>query len=226
MRDERLEPASATWEDRAAWVSAITELRRPPLVPELLLHLAAPAHPLWGEPWRLGEDRPEPWWAIAWAGGQGVARWLLDAPQAVAGKRVLDFAAGGGIGALAAARAGAASVVACDIDPVALVATALNADLNGVQLTLEGRDLVGAGDLPFDVVLVGDACYDKELSCVLIPWLRTMVREGKRVLLGDPGRPWLPRTGLRPLASLGAAATLWIDDDAVRRVDVFEVLAG
>jgi predicted nicotinamide N-methyase len=185
--------------DRAAlraFVRAKTIVGAPPLVPEIRLHLATDVTPLWQatEP-ELGAMGIEPpFWAFAWAGGQALARYLLDTPAVVRGRRVLDVATGSGLVAIAAARAGAASVDAIDLDPLAVVALELNLALNGVDARARNADAFGGGadEQAADVIVAGDVCYDREMAPAAIAWLRQRAAAGALVLLGDPGRAYLP----------------------------------
>ena len=176
-----------------------TAVMAPRLVPEIQLHLAAEDLPLY----RAGEDElaelgiGTPYWAFAWAGGQALARYVLDNPATVAGKRALDFGAGSGLVAIAAAKAGADAVTATDIDPVAAQAMALNRALNEVAFEIDTADLIGTkGD--WDLLLIGDVCYDKEIADRLLPWLRALAASGRDVLIGDPGRFILRKRSFRP----------------------------
>ena len=171
-------------------------------MPELVLHLAEGMDPLWED---LAEelhdgDLPPPFWAFAWLGGQGLARYLLDHPSEVQGRSVLDLATGSGLCALAAARAGAARVRAVDVDPVCAAAVALNAEANGLSVQFEQRDLLDEAPPGVAVVLAGDVLYDARMSERVLSWLRTAHEAGARVLLGDPVRHYLPSTGLVVLA--------------------------
>src|SRR5688572_265310 len=179
-----------------------TALIAPPLVPEIKLHLAHEALPLWEKTEEeLGKiGLPPPFWAFAWAGGQALARYVLDHPEAVAGRNVLDFASGSGLLAIAAMQAGAAEVLASEIDAIALAAMAMNAEANGVRIATTGADLIGS-EKNFDVVLVGDMFYEKPLAERLFPWLVSLQERGARVLIGDPGRSYFPKTDLSRLAT-------------------------
>ena len=194
----------------------------PPHVPEIRLHLASEAVPLWQRTEEeLGEmGLPPPLWAFAWAGGQALARYLLDNPDAVRGKPCLDFATGSGIVGIAAMMAGATSVVASDIDAFAIEAGTLNAGLNGVVLDLEQCDLIGK-DVPQQIILAGDICYDRELAVRLTTWLETLAASGKTVLIGDPGRAYLPKHRLRALATYEVPVTRDLEDAEVKRSSVW-----
>jgi predicted nicotinamide N-methyase len=186
----------------AAFIRANTAIATPPLVPEIRLHLATEITPIWqaSEDLLARANVPPPFWAFPWAGGQALARYVLDHRAIVAGRRVLDFGAGSGLVAIAAALAGAADVVAAEIDDFAAAAIALNAALNGVAVAVETADLIGTQGDPSAVVLVGDMCYEQPLADRLTAWLRTLARDGVTVLLGDPGRSYVPTSGLTALA--------------------------
>lgn len=178
-----------------------TAVATPPLCPEIRLHLGAEVTPLWQatEAFHGRQSPPAPFWAFAWPGGQVVARHVLDHPDLVRGLRVLDFASGSGVCAIAACRAGAREVTAAEIDVLAATAMRLNAALNGIQLHLVEADVIGTDD-GWDVVLAGDVCYERPLAERAYQWLRSLAQRGALVLLGDPGRAYLPTTGLEELA--------------------------
>lgn len=185
-----------------AIVRAATRLERAPLVPELRVHLASDAIDAWEQAERLaGERLPPPYWAVAWPGSQALARHVLDHAFLVAGRRVLDFASGCGLAAIAAAVAGAREVVASDLDPLAAAAQRLNAAASGVELTVTTDDLVGH-DLPdVDVVMAGDVCYERGPSARISAWLRALAARGATVLLADPGRTFTPSDDLEVLGT-------------------------
>jgi predicted nicotinamide N-methyase len=213
--------------DAAAFIRANTRLAAPPLVPEIRLHLADEAMELW----RMTADALAdadialPFWAFAWPGGQALARHLLDTPGLVAGRRVVVVAAGSGIEAIAAVRAGAASVLASDIDPFARAAMALNAAANGTAFTVTGDDLFVAAPPEADVVLLGDLCYEAPLARRVIAWARAAARRGAVVLLGEPGRAYRPTAGLEAVAVFAVPTTRAIEDAAEKRTTVWRVLA-
>ncbi|AJY46080.1 class I SAM-dependent methyltransferase [Martelella endophytica] len=199
-----------------------TEVLAPPHVPEIRLRLASEVHDLW----QKTEDEleqvglPPPFWAFAWAGGQGLARYVLDQPECVAGRRVVDFASGSGLVAIAAAKAGAGSVLAADIDAFAAIAIRLNADLNAVSLSLTRANLMG--ELPdCDVLLAGDVFYDREWAADLVPWFERLCRQGVTVLVGDPGRAYCPRERLQQLAEYQVPVTRVLEDSEVKRTTVW-----
>ena len=199
-----------------------TSLLAPPLVPEIKLHLAHEALPLWEKTEEeLGQlGLPPPFWAFAWAGGQALARYLLDNPHLAAKKTVLDFAAGSGLVGIAAAKAGAAHVTIGEIDATALAAIALNAEANGVRLGAADADLIGR-DEGWDIVLVGDGFYEKPLADRLLPWLRALSARGVAVLVGDPGRTYFPGTGLTHLATYEVPVTRDLEDSEIKRTSVW-----
>lgn len=206
----------------AAFIRANTALLAPPHVPEIRLHLADEAHDLWlrteAELEAIG--LPPPFWAFAWAGGQGLARFVLDDPATVAGRRVLDFATGSGLVAVAAAMAGAADVMACDVDPFTGTAVALNAAANGVRVGFRRADLVGR-DEGWDVVLAGDVFYDRTFAERLSPWFERLSSRGAVVLVGDPGRAYFPASGFERLAEYAVPVTRILEDAEIKRTSVW-----
>jgi predicted nicotinamide N-methyase len=206
----------------AAFVLANTVRSAAPLVPEVRLRLASEVVPLW----ELTEEEmgaiglPPPFWAFAWAGGQALARYVLDHPGEVRGRRVLDLGCGCGLVAIAARVAGAAAVTANDVDPFALAAAAINAEENGVEVEVSGDDLIG-GDAGWDVVLVGDAFYDRALAGRLEHWLGRLATRGATVLIGDPGRAYLPRERMRQLAAYDVRVPADLEDREVKRTAVW-----
>ncbi len=187
--------------DPTAFIRAQTALKAPPLVSEIRLHLASEVTPLWRatEATLATHNVPPPYWAFAWPGGQALARYVLDHPETVRGRRVLDFAAGSGLAGIAAARSGAAAVAAADVDAHAAAAIALNAAANGVTIDILHDDPI---DRPsaWDVVLAGDVCYEQPMAGRATNWLRRLAAAGTEVLLGDPGRSYRPADGLVQLA--------------------------
>lgn len=209
----------------ARFVHANTVVAAAPLVPEIRLHLATEITPLWqateNELTQTGLEPP--FWAFAWPGGQALARHVLDQPALVRDRRVLDIAAGSGIAAIAAAKAGAALVVANEIDDFAAAALALNAALNDAAVEIWRRNLLDGDDAVFDVILAGDVCYERPMSARMVPWLRARAAEGALVLLGDPGRAYLPSTGLVELARYDVPTTLELEDRTLRQTVVWRV---
>ena len=206
-------------------VLARTRLSRPPAVPELELHLADDMDQAWTAVQAELDDAtlPPPFWAFAWLGGQAVARHVLDHPDEVAGLRVLDLATGSGLCGLAAQRAGARTVTAVDVDPVATVAAAVNAELNGLALHVLHADVLDDPPPDVDVVLAGDVFYDAAMAARVQPWLLAAHRSGTRVLVGDPGRHYLPRALLVELASYDVPTTRDLEGVEVKTVRVYAV---
>jgi predicted nicotinamide N-methyase len=203
--------------DLAAFIRAHTILTTATHVPEIRLHLATEITPIWQatETWLAEHNVEPPFWAFAWPGGQALARHILDNPAVVAGKRVLDFAGGGGIVAIACAIAGALSVEVSEIDPMALAAIALNAGANGATVRRSG-DVVGAA-CRWDIVLCGDVCYEAPMTSRIMPWLTDMAVSAD-VWIADPGRAYLPKTGLHPFATYHVETTLELEDRDSRDV--------
>jgi len=211
--------------DPADFIRAQTRLENPSLVPELVLYLASRATDLW-EATEATLERtglPPPYWAFAWPGGQALARLTLDRPEIVAGKRVLDFAAGSGVAALAAAKAGAAHVSACEIDEFACAAMALNTDANGVTLDVINTNVLAKPASGWDVIFAGDVFYEKPMADKVWPWLKAAATAGAHVLVADPGRAYLPATGLVEIARYTVPTTLDLEDRLVRETRVLEV---
>lgn len=212
--------------DREAFIRAHTRLLPVPHAPEIALHVAEEATELW----QRTEDElaviglPPPFWAFAWAGGQALARYLLDNPEIVAGRRMLDFASGSGLVAIAAAKAGAAPVEACDIDAFAAAAIGINAAANGVAVMARCEDLIGL-DEGWDVICAGDVCYERAMAERVIDWLSGLSARGATVLIGDPGRSYLPRERLEALATYEVPVTRALEDAEVKRSSVWR-LAG
>jgi predicted nicotinamide N-methyase len=198
------------------------------LVPEVRLRLLREDSPLWrafADDWDP-EVLARPYWAFAWSGGQAVARYVLDHPEMVAGRRVLDFGAGGGIASIAAARAGAVQVTACDVDPVSAAAVALNAACNAVTVDAVVEDLLHSENRGWDVLLAGDICYDSRLVRHAFPWFQSLVSEGVLVLLGDPGRHHSRSAGLEELARYQARSVPDVEHPEMQTVSVYRVLAA
>ena len=205
-----------------------TRLGAAPLVPELALYLADAVMPLW-EMTEADLERqgvPPPYWAFAWPGGQAVARLILDRPELVKARRVLDLGAGGGIAAIAAMRAGALRATANDIDALALAAIALNAAANGVTIDALGRDLLDDPARDWDIILAGDLCYEKPMAGRVMGWLRTAASTGTTVLLGDPGRAYAPADGLYKLGDFAVPVSRDLEDRDIRHTAVWQVLPG
>lgn len=209
--------------DRSRFILDNTEALPAPLVPEISLHVASEALPLWEmtEEALAEAGLPPPYWAFAWAGGQALARYVLDNPDIVKGLRVIDFAAGSGLVAIAAAKAGAAHVAANDIDPFSHEAMRINAAANGVTLEVIEDDIVGDPLSGFDIVLAADICYEQPTSGRVEAWFRDLVAAGKPVLMGDPGRSFRPKSGLEKLAHYAVPTTRELEDNDVRSTDVW-----
>lgn len=216
----RLTPASAP-----DFIAANTRLQTVPHAPEISLWLADEITPLW----RLTEEElgemglPPPFWAFAWAGGQALARWLLDHPAEVAGKRVIDLATGSGLVGIAAMKAGAASVLAADIDPFCAAAVAANARSNGVEIAFSDTNLLDAPPPPVDLICAGDVFYEKPMAEAVLAWLKQAQANGTRVIVGDPGRTYFPQSGLTLLAEYTVATTRELEDQEVKRSRVWSL---
>ena len=210
--------------DIPAFIRANTRLLAPPLVPEIVLHLAEESLPIWRktEEELALEGVPPPFWAFAWAGGQALARYLLDHRDIVADKRVLDVASGSGLVAIAAMRAGAVAARAADIDTFAAHAVALNAALNHVALDISETDPIGQPTAA-EVILVGDLFYDRDLAPRVLAWLETLWASGKTVLIGDPGRTYLPRDRLEQIIAYDIPVTRMLEDAEVKRAAVWRL---
>ena len=211
--------------DRAGFIRANTAVLAPPLVPEVKLHLAHEAVPLWQKTEEeLGEiGLPPPFWAFAWAGGQALARHVLDHPPLVAGKRVIDLATGSGLVGIAAMKAGAAHVLAADIDGFACAAVRLNAALNGLALEVTGTDLLAAAAPACDVILVGDLFYEQALAARVLAWLAEAEARGIPALIGDPGRSYLPRADLTRLGEYRVPVTRDLEDAEIKLTSVWRL---
>jgi predicted nicotinamide N-methyase len=198
-----------------------TDVVHPPHVPEIALRLATEAHELWlkteAELEAIG--LPPPYWAFAWAGGQALARYVLDHPGEIAGRTVLDFASGSGLVAIAAAKAGARAVTAADIDPFCREAISINAMLNGVTLAITIENCIGTA-VTADVLLAGDVFFDQAMAEAIIPWFDTVAAAGTAVLVGDPGRAYLPAARLIKLATYEVPVTRALEDAEVKRSTV------
>jgi len=209
--------------DAETFIRAHTLPMRTPLVPEITLHLATEITPIWQatEDWLREHNLSPPFWAFAWPGSQALARYVLDHPHLVAGRRVLDFAAGCGLAAIACARAGAATVEAAEIDPFAIAAIRLNAAANRVAVgALEG-DVVGSA-CRWDLILCGDVCYEAPMTRHILPWLRIMAAEAK-VWIADPGRAYVPADGLEEFTRMCVPTTMELEDRTERTVRLFRL---
>lgn len=207
------------------FIQANTKLLPVPLVPEIRLHLAEESLSIWQKTEEeLGRmNVPPPWWAFAWAGGQALARHLLDNPAIVIGQSVLDLGAGSGVTAIAAAKAGAASVLAADTDPFALAAIELNAGVNGVALATTAADLLAADPGPFGVVLVGDMFYERPLAERALTFIEAGRKGGAEVLVGDPCRSYFPQERFRQIAQYAVPVTRDLEDMEIKRTAVWRL---
>lgn len=214
------------------FIRANTALEAPAMVPEFKLWLASEYVPIWQatETWLEEQNVDPPYWAFCWPGGQAIARYLLDNPELVEGRHVIDFAAGSGVSAMAAARAGAASVLVNDIDVLSLVAARLNAQANGLSFDVSAEDWLagpeGAPVVPLvaDVVIAGDVCYERDMSIRALAWLRGHARLGRLVLLGDPGRNYFTAQGLEECARYEIPTSLQLENRGMRETVVWRVL--
>lgn len=207
----------------AALIRASTVVARPPACPEIRLHLARDMQTLWErlETALNVAGMPPPFWAIPWAGGQALARYLLDNPAIVSGKRVLDVGSGSGLCAIAAALAGAQAVCANELDQSALAAIGLNAALNDVTIMPLSRDLIGTELTDWDVVLAADLWYERQLAQRVTPWLRDQCDDRRAVLIGDKGRAHFPRRGLVKLAVVTVPTSLEIERESITEAGVW-----
>ena len=205
-----------------AFILANTAAADAPLVPGITLRLASEITPIWQatESWLAETGTEPPFWAFAWPGSVAMARRVLDNPELVAGKRVLDFAAGCGLAAIACAKAGAASVEAAEIDPLACASVTLNAALNGVEVAVLG-DVVGQA-CRWDLILCGDVCYEAPMTAHILPWLKAMAASAE-VWIADPGRAYLPRAGMVAMERVAVQTTIELEDRAERVVTLWQL---
>ena len=203
-----------------------TRIGSAPLTPELRFHLADPQSDLWRqeEEALIAQGVPSPFWAFAWGGGQALARLVLDQPERVKDKRVLDFACGCGVAGIAAAKAGADLVTGTEIDAFAVHAARANARLNDVPMQVLHADLVGADD-GWDVVLAGDVFYETEAGAAITDWLESLHDRGALVLIGDPGRAYLPKDKLSIMARFEAPRAGDLEDQDVGAARVWRFSA-
>ncbi|WP_448954153.1 class I SAM-dependent methyltransferase [Labrys neptuniae] len=209
--------------DRRSFIIANTRPLAVPHAPEISLYLADEVTPLWLKTEEeLGEmGLPPPFWAFAWAGGQALARYILDHPEHVAGRRVLDFASGSGLVAIASMKAGAAQARAADIDAFAIEAIGLNAELNGVAIEALSENVLGRYDCPADVILAGDIFYDREIAAEVLVWLQGWRERGATILVGDPGRTYLPKDDLSLLATYQVPVSRDLEDLEIKKTSVW-----
>ena len=221
---------SAAEAARRRFVAAETRLFPVAGLPEIRLHQADDATSLWQKGAAelaaagIGDGgAPLPFWAFAWAGGVGIARHILDNPALVRGRHVVDFASGSGLVAIAAARAGASTVAALDIDPFAAAAMRLNAEANDVALTIETADIVGNA-VDADILLAGDVFYDRAMTAAVLPWLRKLAASGLLVVAGDPGRHYCPQHGVAVRATITVPTLAAVEDSGQKTVRVLTIL--
>jgi predicted nicotinamide N-methyase len=209
-----------------AFILANTAAAEAPLVPGITLRLASEITPIWqaSEDWLRQAGIAPPFWAFAWPGSQALARHVLDHPETVAGRRVLDFAAGCGLAAIACARAGAARVEAAEIDPLAIAAIGLNARHNATDIVTLPGDIVGSA-CRWDLILCGDVCYEAPMTAHILPWLRRMAASAE-VWIADPGRAYVPRGAMTPFARMQVPTTLELEDRATREVVLYRLGAA
>ncbi|MEU8813769.1 50S ribosomal protein L11 methyltransferase [Actinoplanes sp. NPDC048796] len=200
-----------------------TVLAPVPFVPELSLYQAEEPIALWEKTEEAGAEQPPPFWAFAWAGGQALARHVVDHPDLVSGRSVLDLATGSGLVAVAAAKAGARPVTANDVDPYSLAAAAVNAEANGVEVLTVEADLLDTDD-PYGVILAGDVFYSREMAGRVLPFLRRAAGRGSLVLIGDPGRAYLPSEGLTRRASYDVPVPVSLESVPVRHTTVWQLI--
>jgi predicted nicotinamide N-methyase len=212
---------------KADFIRQNTSVMSPPLVPEIKLHLAHEAVPLWQKTEEeLGEmGLAPPFWAFAWAGGQALARYVLDHSDGVKNLRVLDLATGSGLVAIAAVQAGSASIVATDIDEFATTAAEMNAEINRVSLDIKLEDVLHRQPPLADVILVGDLFYEKTLAARCLAWLRLAQEQGAKVFIGDPGRSYLPEEQLEKLAEYNVPVTRDLEDAEIKKTSVWQLRA-
>jgi predicted nicotinamide N-methyase len=208
-----------------AFIVANTRILSPPLVPEIRLHLAEESVPIWQKTEEeLGEmNVPPPYWAFAWAGGQALARYLLDNPPLVAGGSVIDLGAGSGLTSIAAKLAGAGPVLAADIDAFALASVRLNAALNGVEVSVTSDDLLARDPGKADIVLVGDLFYERELAARVTSYVEKAAAAGARVLIGDPKRSYFPARRFTLAAEYQVPVTRELEDAEIKRTSVWQL---
>jgi predicted nicotinamide N-methyase len=211
--------------DPGKFILANTSLITPPLVPEIKLHLATEIVPLWRktEEELEADGVPPPYWAFAWAGGQALSRYVLDHPETVARKTVLDFGSGSGMVGIAAAKAGAASVLSADIDRFACAAIEANCRANAAMLEITSGDII---DSPprWQTILIGDMCYERPLAERLLAWLSRCIATDALVLLGDPGRSYFPKSGVEKLATYRVQTTRELEDREIRETSVYRLV--
>jgi predicted nicotinamide N-methyase len=214
--------ATSDWE---TFIGANTKLLSPPLVPEIKLHLAEESLPIWQKTEdELGEmNIPPPYWAFAWAGGQALARYLLDNPSITAGQKVLDLGSGSGLTAIAARMAGAHAVLATDIDEVALVAIRMNAAANGVTVETTAQDMLDSGPGTAGIILAGDLFYERTLGARMLTFLGACTKAGASVLVGDPQRAYFPKDRFEAVAEYRVPVTRELEDAEIKKAAVWRL---
>ena len=211
--------------DWATFIRANTQLMSPPLVPEIRLHLAEESLPIW----QKTEDElgamnvAPPYWAFAWAGGQAVARYLIDEPGLVAGRSVLDLGSGSGMTAIAARMAGARDLLAADIDVIAGAAVGLNAAANDVAVGFTAVDLLAAAPGRFDTIIVGDMFYERELAARVLTFIEAAVARGSVIVIGDPQRSYFPRNRFARIAEYQVPVTRELEDSEIKHTTVWRL---
>lgn len=222
----RLDPSNP--ESAQAFIRANTQLLSPPLVPEIRLYLAEESVPIWQKTEEeLGEmNIPPPYWAFAWAGGQALARYILDNGALVSGGRVLDLGSGSGLTAIAAAMRGAARVLAADIDQLSLAATKLNAAENGLEIETTAENLLTGEPGAFDAVLVGDLFYERALAEAVLAFIEAAAAKGALVLIGDPQRNYFPKGRFELAAEYKVPVTRELEDALIKRTAVWRLAPG
>ncbi len=213
--------------DWPTFIGANTKLLSPPLVPEIKLYLAEESLPIWQKTEEeLGEmNIPPPYWAFAWAGGQALARYLLDNPSITAGQNVLDLGSGSGLTAIAARMAGAHAALATDVDEVALIATGMNALANGVTVETTAEDMLDSGPGTATVILAGDLFYERTLGARMLTFLEACTTAGASVLVGDPQRAYFPKDRFEAVAEYRVPVTRELEDAEIKKAAVWRLRA-
>ena len=208
-----------------AFIRANTRATAPPLVPEIILQLADESVPIWKKTEEeLGKiNVPPPYWAFAWAGGQALARYILDNPELTRGKCILDLGTGSGLTAIAAKKAGARDVIAADIDHLALAAVLLNAAANNVVVEITDEDLLTKPPVPINVVLVGDLFYERQLADRVLAFIEAAGRLGAIILIGDPQRNYFPRGRFSAIAEYQVPVTRELEDSEIKKTAVWRL---
>lgn len=228
--DSEIAPAGPALEIKdedavAEFIRANTKILAPPLVPEIKLYLAEESLPIWQktEEQLQQQNIPPPFWAFAWAGGQALARYLLDHPDDVSGKRVLDIGTGSGITAIAAKLCGADAVSAADVDPLSVIATKLNAKLNKCEILVTDKNVLAKSPSDHDVYIIADLFYERGLAEQALTFARAARKNGARVFVGDPGRSYFPASEFSCLATYEVAVTRELEDALIKKTSVWEL---